>query len=120
MTKSHSEITGLYQAAGRGFGFVTPEGAAGREEDYFIPPRAEHGAWHGDTVAIRPDPGPAAPGEKRTAKVTAILRRGNPTVTGSVRKHGREAWLVPVGDKLREPIQIVGKHRAHAGDRAAV
>ena len=120
MTKSHSEITGLYQAAGRGFGFVTPEGAAGREEDYFIPPRAEHGAWHGDTVAIRPDPGPAAPGEKRTAKVTAILRRGNPTVTGSVRKHGREAWLVPAGDKLREPIQIVGKHRAHAGDRAAV
>ena len=120
MTKSPSTLTGIYQAAGRGFGFVTPEGASGREEDYFIPPRAEHGAWHGDTVSIRPDPGPAAPGEKRTARVTAILRRGNPTVTGSVRKHGREIWLVPSGDKLREPIQIVGKHRAHAGDRAAV
>ncbi|MBS6217825.1 MAG: ribonuclease R [Clostridiales bacterium] len=120
MTKSPSTLTGIYQAAGRGFGFVTSEGASGREEDYFIPPRAEHGAWHGDTVSIRPDPGPAAPGEKRTARVTAILRRGNPTVTGSVRKHGREIWLVPSGDKLREPIQIVGKHRAHAGDRAAV
>lgn len=44
MTKSPSTLTGIYQAAGRGFGFVTSEGASGREEDYFIPPRAEHGA----------------------------------------------------------------------------
>ena len=122
MTKRENTpvLTGIYQAAGRDFGFVTPEGAQGRTEDYFIPPRAEHGAWHGDTVSIRPDPLPAGPGEKPSAHVTAVLRRGNPTVTGAVHKHGREIWLVPSGDKLRSPIQIVGRAKVHAGDRAAV
>ena len=119
--KEKQTITGVYQAAGKGFGFVTPEGATGREEDLFIPPRAENGAWNGDTVAVLPDTGRVAAGEKRTAHVTAILRRGNPTVTGAVRKHGRETWLVPAGDKLREPIQIVGKTSGvRPGDRAAV
>lgn len=41
-------VTGVYQAASRGFGFVTPEGSAGREADFFIPPRAEGGAWNGE------------------------------------------------------------------------
>lgn len=119
--KEKQTITGVYQAAGKGFGFVTPEGATGREEDLFIPPRAENGAWNGDTVAVLPDTGRVAPGEKRTAHVTAILHRGNPTVTGAVRKHGRETWLVPAGDKLREPIQIVGKTSGvRPGDKAAV
>ena len=118
--KQSNRITGVYQAAGRGFGFVTPEGAKGREEDYFIPPRAENGAWNGDTVSVRPDPGPVGAGERRTAQVAAILRRGNPTVTGAVRKQGRELWLIPDGDKLREPIQIVGRAKARSGDKAAV
>ncbi|HJB57697.1 MAG TPA: RNB domain-containing ribonuclease, partial [Candidatus Flavonifractor intestinipullorum] len=121
MSRSNSiTITGVYQAAGRGFGFVTPEGAQGREEDYFIPPRAENGAWNGDTVSIRPDEGPVGAGERRTAKVTGILRRGNPTVTGAVRRQGRETWLIPDGDKLREPVQIVGKTKVRSGDKAAV
>ena len=122
MTKRENTpvLTGIYQAVGRDFGFVTPEGAQGRTEDYFIPPRTEHGAWHGDTVSIRPDPLPAGPGEKPSAHVTAVLRRGNPTVTGAVHKHGREIWLVPSGDKLRSPIQIVGRAKVHAGDRVAV
>ena len=113
-------ITGVYQAAGRGFGFVTPEGAADREQDFFIPPRMENGAWNGDTVSIKPDSAQAAPGEKRTAKVVAILRRGNPTVTGAVRKQGRETWLIPDGDKLRAPVQIVGKSKVRSGDKIAV
>ena len=43
-------IQGTYQASSRGFGFFTPEGAVGREEDLFVPPRSEGGAWNGDTV----------------------------------------------------------------------
>lgn len=113
-------ITGVYQASGKGFGFVTPEGTEG-EDDLFIPPRAEHGAWNGDTVAVELDSGPVAAGEKRTAHVTAVLHRGNATVTGSVRKHGRETWLVPANERLREPIQVVGKTSGvRPGDRAAV
>lgn len=119
--KRAGTITGIYHAAGRDFGFVTPEGAEGRDQDYFIPPRLENGAWHGDTVTIRPDANWTAPGEKHTAKVLSILVRTNQTVTGAVQKSNRETWLVPDGEKLRAPILVVGKTTGlHVGDKAAV
>lgn len=120
---AHSDplITGVYHAAGRGFGFVTPSGEEGAGGDYFIPPRMENGAWNGDTVTIRPEGGPSAPGEKREARVISVLKRANRTVTGAVRKHNRETWLVPDGDKLRDPILVVGRTAGlRPGDKAAV
>ena len=47
--KDRQELTGIYQASGRGFGFLIPE----EGEDCFIPPRADGGAWNGDKVAAR-------------------------------------------------------------------
>ena len=120
-THSDPLITGVYHAAGRGFGFVTPSGEEGAGGDYFIPPRMENGAWNGDTVTIRPEGGPSAPGEKREARVISVLKRANRAVTGAVRKHNRETWLVPDGDKLRDPILVVGRTAGlRPGDKAAV
>ena len=114
-------IAGRYQATGRGFGFLIPEAGTKREDDYFIPPRSEGGAWHGDTVLALPARGEAGPEERRTAAVTAVLERANKTVTGTIRKHSREIWLEPDSDKLPGAIQIVGKVRgARAGDKAAI
>lgn len=45
--KELQELIGIYQASGRGFGFLIPE----EGEDCFIPPRANGGAWNGDKVA---------------------------------------------------------------------
>ena len=47
--KRSEELIGKYQATGRGFGFLIPE----EGEDCFIPPRAQGGAWNGDTVSVR-------------------------------------------------------------------
>ncbi len=114
-------VTGVYQAASRGFGFVTPEGSAGREADFFIPPRAEGGAWNGDKVTVLPEKVPAGEGAKRAARVIRVLERANRTVTGVIHKHNRETWLQPDSDRLPGPIQVVGKgSRARAGDKAAV
>lgn len=119
--KGVGEVTGVYQATSRGFGFVTPEGATGREQDYFIPPRAEGGAWNGDKVKICPEEGPVESGARRTARVTAVLERANKTVTGVLSKHNRELWLKPDSDRLPGAIQVVTKRRGvRAGDRAAV
>ena len=125
MTKDKQQpagtVVGVYQATSRGFGFLVPEDGAGRGDDYFIPPRAEGGAWNGDKVAARPDRADPGEGARRTARITAVLERGNKTVTGSIRKHNRETWLQPDSDKLPGPIQVVGKSRqARAGDKAAV
>lgn len=117
MKQNIKEITGRYQATGKGYGFLIPDGGG---EDYFLPPRAEGGAWHGDLVAARPDA--EAPGAgRRTAVVTGIRERSNQTVTGTVYRHGREIWLAPDSDKLPSSIRVVGRRSGlRGGDRAAL
>ena len=118
--KQAGEITGIYQATSRGFGFVTPEDGKSREDDWFIPPRSDGGAWHGDQVRIQPVE-EEEEGRRRTARVTAVTGRANKTVTGILSRHNRELWLQPDNDKLPGPIQVLTKRRnVRAGDRAAV
>ena len=117
--KQAGEITGIYQATSRGFGFVTPEDGKSREDDWFIPPRSDGGAWHGDQVRIQPLE--EGEGRRRSARVTAVTGRANKTVTGILSRHNRELWLQPDNDKLPGPIQVLTKRRnVRAGDRAAV
>ena len=114
------ELNGTYQATGKGFGFLIPEDGKGREDDWFVPPRSEGGAWNGDRVLAVPvedDRG----GQRRTAKITAVVERANKTVTGAIERQGREVWLRPGSDRLPHPIKVVGRTRsAKAGDKAAV
>ena len=118
---SAGTVTGIYQATGRGFGFVTPENAPPRAADLFIPPAAGGGAWNGDKVTVLPDVTRAAEGERRTARVISVLERNNRIVTGAICKRSHQTWLQPDDDRLPGPIQVVGKGRsAHAGDKAAV
>ncbi|MEG2119861.1 MAG: VacB/RNase II family 3'-5' exoribonuclease, partial [Pseudoflavonifractor sp.] len=114
-------VVGIFQGSNRGYGFVSPEGGKSRNDDYFIPPRQTGGAWHGDKVSVFPDDDGVDPGDRRTARVTAILERNNKTVTGTVRKVGHELWLQPDSDKLPGAIKIVGSAKGtHMGDKAAV
>ena len=107
-------VTGRYQATGRGFGFLIPQDGTRREDDYFIPPRCEGGAWHGDTVLAVPS---GEDGDRRAA----VLERANKIVTGTLRRENRVLWLEPDNPKLPGPIQVVGKARGgRAGDKAAV
>jgi ribonuclease R len=117
MEQKISEVTGRYEATGRGYGFLIPEGGG---EDFFLPPRAEAGAWNGDIVRARPDGQEAAEG-RRTASVTDIVERRNKTVTGVLYRRGREVWLAPDSDRLPSAIRVVGRRAgARGGDRAAL
>ena len=118
--KQPGGIAGTYQATSRGFGFVTPEDGKGREDDWFIPPRSDGGAWHGDKVRIQPLE-EEEEGRRRSARVTAVTERANRTVAGVLSKHDRALWLQPDNEKLPGPIQVLTKRRnVHVGDRAAV
>ncbi len=113
-------IQGTYQASSKGFGFFTPEGATGRESDLFVPPRAEAGAWNGDTVTVETRPDPRDPA-RQTAFVTAVVARGNKNVVGAIEKRGREVWLIPSSDRLPHAVKVVGRvGTVKAGDKAAV
>lgn len=117
MKNKEKEITGRYQATGKGYGFLIPDDGSA---DYFLPPRAQRDAWHNDWVTCLPD-GPAPENGRRTAAVTGILQRSNKTVTGTVWKRGREVWLIPDDDRLPSQIRVVGKRAGlRSGDKAAL
>ena len=113
-------IQGTYQASSRGFGFFTPEGAVGRDQDLFVPPRSDGGAWNGDVVTAEVFPDPRSPG-RQTAAVTAVLERTNRTVIGAVERRGHELWLVPSSDRLSHDVKIAGHPKSvRPGDKVAV
>ena len=118
-----SEITGVFKANARGYGFITPE-QAGMEGDLFIPANATGNAMTGDRVVARikrqkrrgplqrrdrPDPGPrpqdrgrhAATGDRRLAGPAG--RRGFPSAHPD-RRHQRASgppWRQGVGRNPR-------------------
>lgn len=115
------ELRGTYQASSRGFGFFIPDDGVSREDDWFVPPRQEGGAWNGDRVLAVPMEENDAGGGRKTASIVKILERSNRVVTGAVEKRGREIWLRPGSDKLPHPIHVLCKAGAvHTGDKAAV
>ena len=114
--KERQELTGIYQASGRGFGFLIPE----EGEDCFIPPRADGGAWNGDKVVAQVVEEDREKG-RRVAKVTRVLARANRTVTGVLERRDHALWLRPDSDRLPGPIQVYTKRKnVRAGERAAV
>ena len=113
-------LKGRYQGSGRGFGFFIPEGAESRSEDCFVPPHQGGGAWDGDTVeAVLGLEDPKSPG-RRLARIIRVLERGNPTVTGTLRRLNRELWLKPDNERLPEAIKVVGRTKGRDGEKGAV
>ena len=76
-------LEGIYQANARGFGFLTPDGAADRASDLFVPPGADGGAWTGDRVRAETQADPKNP-QRQAARVTAVLARNTKTLIGAV------------------------------------
>ena len=118
--KKETILTGRYQGSGRGFGFFIPEGAQSRSEDCFVPPHQGGGAWDGDTVeAVLGVEDPWEPG-RRLAHVVKVVERGNPTVTGTIRRLNREVWLRPDNERLPDAIKVTGRVQVRDGEKAAV
>jgi len=118
--KEKKTMQGKYQGSGKGFGFFIPDGGAARENDYFVPPHCGGGAWDSDRVEVETgEEDPLRPG-KPCVRVLRVLERGNKTVTGTIRRRGRELWLEPDGDRLPGPIRVVGRGKAREGEKAAV
>ena len=114
---SKHEMTGIYQASGRGYGFFVPEDGG---EDWFVPPHRQATAWDGDRVRLREDAKENGPGHRKVGAVTAVLERVNHDVVGTVRKQGRQLWLEPDNKRLPVILVLSKRGKVGSGEKAAV
>ncbi len=102
------EVTGLFRADGRGYGFVTPQ-QSHANDDLFIPAKATGSAMTGDRVVAKVVRKKSRQGRDRlTGKIVKVLERAHVLVVGAVRQE-RDGWLVqPDGGDFSRPIVIEG------------
>lgn len=114
--------TGTFLATERSFAFVTPDTPAGapRPNDFFVPPAARGGAWHGDRVLVKVADRINCRG-RQEATVLRVLSRGATALTGALEQRGNGYFVVPTSKKYPE---IMVNRRdlgdARPGDRVSV
>lgn len=117
-----SEVTGVYKAHGRGYGFVTTE-QCHVEEELFIPAKATAGAMTGDRVLVQVKRRSTPGGEAGlSGRIIRILERAHNAVVGLLRQE-QDDWLVqPDGGDYLRPIQVQGVdvRKVKAGDKVSV
>ncbi len=114
-----NEITGVFKANARGYGFITPE-QSGMEGDLFIPASSTGNAMTGDRVVAKIKR--QKDQDRFTGEIVRILDRAHKTAVGTLRQEPT-GWLVqPDGGDFLRPIQIEGIHaRAiRHGDKVSV
>ena len=114
-----SEITGIFRANPRGYGFITPQ-QAGMEGDVFIPANATGNAMTGDRVVAKVmrsnDDG------RLTGRIVKVLERAHTTVVGTLRQEQTGWSIQPDGGDFTRPIQAqnVDARTVRHGDKVAV
>ena len=104
-----AELEGVLSVHPRGFGFV---GGGASGEDVYVPPDSMRGALHGDQVRVR-----IVTRSRRgvEGEITAIVKRRNARVAGTLRRKGKSAWLELDDGRVRGPVVIVGAGSANLG-----
>ena len=98
-------IIGRLQVTSGGYGFVIPE-TKEKSEDLFIPAENLAGAWDGDRVVARPNPGKRA-NDRISGEVVRILHRHYSQLVGTLEYSKGYAILRPDSPKLRERILLL-------------
>lgn len=111
-------VTGVFTANARGFGFVTVEG----EEDIFIPATQVNGALHKDIVKVKVTKRSGREGKRREGMVLKILERGCKTLVGTFQKNTNFGFVLPDDRHYDKDIFISKKHMSGAkdGDKVVV
>ncbi|MBQ8320250.1 MAG: ribonuclease R [Clostridia bacterium] len=95
-------ICGTVNGNERGFGFLVPDDKELYDGDFFLPPKALHGAYHGDKVLAE-----RVYGEKGDeAQVVKILERGYKEIVGTFTKDRRAGYLTPDEKRFSSDIYI--------------
>lgn len=95
-------IKGTISGNERGFGFLVPEDKETYPNDFFIPHKNLHGAFHGDVVLAERVYGRS----DDEAQVVSILSRGFTKIVGTFQKDRRAGYLIPDEKRFASEIYI--------------
>lgn len=116
------EVTGVFHAHARGFGFVAPQVDFGSEE-LFIPAKATGSAMSGDRVLVQVTHKRSARDPDRlTGKIIKVLERAHRSVVGTLQEDSRGWSILPDGSDHHQPILLehVDGREVRPGDKVAV
>ena len=112
-------VTGVFDAAAQGYGFVKVEGW---DEDIYIPKEYIHGAFHTDTVEVEiiRDSGPS--GRKKEGRIRNILVRGFEELVGTYDASTNYGFVIPDNTRIGRDIFIPIEHSkgAVSGDKVKI
>ncbi len=97
----NKQLTGVFTAHPKGFGFVTIEG---EEEDIFIPADYVNGAMHQDVVELTVSP--LTTGKRKEGKILKIIERGMKQVVCTYEQSKTFGFGVPDNPKFAKDIFI--------------
>ena len=116
------EVTGVFKANARGYGFLTPEQSKD-DGDVFIPAKATGSAMTGDRVVARITRRGSKDDDNRlTGEIVRVLHRAHTSVVGTLRQE-KDGWRVqPDGGDFSRPIEIevVDTRKVRHGDKVSV
>ena len=117
-----NEVTGVFHANARGYGFVTPQQLTA-DGDLFIPAKATGSAMTGDRVVAKVTHGGSGKDPDRlTGRIVKVLDRAHTDAVGTLRQ-GPDGWRVqPDGGDFSRPIELehVDTRTVRPGDKVAV
>jgi len=108
------ELTGILSVHRNGFGFVTPEGGRGKDQDVFLPARQLRSAMHGDRVVIQVVR--SQRDGRREGRFVKVLERGQRQIVGLFRDQGRTGLVLPDDPRLGQPLKVSWGDHAEAQD----
>jgi ribonuclease R len=116
-------VIGTFRRAARGFGFVRPKAAVGRESDIFIPEDEAGDAATGDEVAVKIAGRTHRPGAGASLKgrIVRVVSRASGQFVGTYFEDGGDGYVKVDGTTFHEPIFVgdPGAKGARPGDKVA-
>lgn len=113
----NQNLTGVFTAHPRGFGFVTVEGEM---EDIFIPEPYVNGAYHKDVVKVKIIKNNTTGGKRKEGSVVKILERGTKSLVGTFEKSKSFGFVRPDDIHYGKDIFISKKNCGDAVEKDKV
>lgn len=103
----NENLTGVFTAHPRGFGFVSVEG---EPEDIFIPAPYVNGAFHKDVVRVKISRESHGEGRRKEGVVLKVLERGTKTLVGTFMKSKSFGFVRPDDTHYGQDVFISKKN----------